>query len=133
MRGQPFQDIFEHFIRESRSGMPDVAQLASVIDKIFSRPRGFGNASDHSLLLHMRLDLEPGFGASSRLVGIRLRFMNQIWSRCSANFRLLRAFHDVQCWSILQIVKPSIFSSHFPFTSIGQVTQHEGAYEWKFL
>jgi hypothetical protein len=25
------------------------------------------------------------------------------------------------------------FSSHFPFTSVGQVTQHEGAYEWKFF
>src|SRR5260370_4036331 len=55
------------------SGMPDVAQLALVVDaehqrsKMFSRSRGFGNASDHGLLLHARLDLEPGFAASSRL------------------------------------------------------------------
>ena len=74
MRGQLFQDVFEHFVRESRSGMPDVAQLALVVDaehqrsKMFSRSRGFGNASDHGLLLHARLDLEPGFGASSRLL-----------------------------------------------------------------
>jgi glyoxylase-like metal-dependent hydrolase (beta-lactamase superfamily II) len=25
------------------------------------------------------------------------------------------------------------FSSHFPSTSVGQVTQHKGGYEWKFL
>src|SRR5258708_3509486 len=35
---------------------------------MFSRSRGFGNASDDGLLLHAQLDLEPGFGASSRLV-----------------------------------------------------------------
>ena len=133
MRGQPFQDIFEHFIRESRSGMPDVAQLASVIDKIFSRPRGFGNASDHSLLLYARLDLEPGFGAfvpSGRYpVEIYEPDLVSMFCEFPTAARISRR-------SMLEHLADSeaiYFSSHFPFTSIGQVTQHEGAYEWKFL
>ena len=58
----------------------DVAQFALVLyaehqrSKMFSRSRGLGNASDHGLSLHSRFDLEPGFGASSRLIGTVLTF-----------------------------------------------------------
>ena len=57
MRGQPFQDLFEHFVSESRASMPDVTQFISIVDaehqrsKMFSRTSGFCNASDHGLLL----------------------------------------------------------------------------------
>ena len=60
--------------------MPDIAQLALIVDaehqrsKIFSRSGAFSNASDEGLLLHARFDLEPGSGASSRQVGTILTF-----------------------------------------------------------
>jgi hypothetical protein len=84
---------------------------------MFSRSRGFGNASDDGLLLHARLDLEPGFGASSRPVGIRLRpDLVSMFCEFPTAARISRR-------SMLEHLADSeaiYFSSHFPFTSIGK-------------
>ena len=72
MRGQPCQDIFEHFIRESRSGMPDVAQLALVVGaehqaaKCFRDPEGLvmppitASCCMRDLILSQDLERRPG-------------------------------------------------------------------------
>jgi hypothetical protein len=60
MRGQPFQDIFEHFIRESRSGMPDVAQLALVVDAEHQRTEWNVRDSDGTVVFSLAPKLTGG-------------------------------------------------------------------------
>ena len=103
---------------------------SEIVDGI-SFHRAPGHSIDHAILLLRSDDAETVFGGDTLHHPVEIYEPDLVSMFCE--FPTAARISRRSMLEHLADSEAIYFSSHFPFTSVGQVTQHEGAYEWKFF